>query len=85
MLAYINRLNKTKKLNQLKKQIKIESPAEIKKAIGNMERCSRCHFIVFDNYFKNEDEPNIVICPTCGLELLSSLNDRGYSLPSTYT
>ena len=42
-------------------------PAEIKKTIKNLSKCSNCQFLIFDNYWGSELEiKSNIICPTCG-------------------
>ena len=43
------------------------SPGEIRKMTERMSRCSKCHFLIFDNYWTSDVEGvSIKICSTCG-------------------
>lgn len=52
------------------KNHKLPTPKEIRMMTNNLSRCSKCHFLIFDNYFSDEIE-NVSerLCTTCGHKL----------------
>ena len=49
---------------------KLPSPGEIRKVIEKSSRCSKCHFVIFDNYWTPDiEKESLKLCPTCGHKL----------------
>ena len=44
-----------------------ENTRGLKQAIKKLDRCPKCNFLIFDNYWMGEIEHrSIYVCPTCG-------------------
>ena len=71
----LNLMQKSTRLNELESILNTNesntpTPYEIKKSLQELNRCCKCHFIIFDDYWTDEiDRSYQKLCPTCGSNL----------------
>jgi len=72
LLSKANRMSSKnfEPLDMKNKDYRMPSPKEIKDITKRLTRCSKCHFLIFDNYWTDDIENvSIKLCPTCGMKI----------------